>query len=236
MLVLHEPGGWLAYGAVDGGTRVIDLYTEEVIADLTLERRPILALALSPDASRLAVGDGDGFIMVVDTSDWSIARDFRAAHRGPVWALAFSHDGKSIYAGGIDDAMFAWPLEGGNDVTLMAAGERSFLIDPERMSNGERQFNRKCSVCHTLVGDGARRAGPTLAGLFGRRSGTVAGYAYTDILKSGEIIWSETTINDLFELGPDEFVPGTKMPMQRIAQDSDRSDLIAFLKVATVEE
>ncbi len=236
MLVLNEPGGWLAYGAVDGGTRVVDLDTAAVVADLTLERRPILALALSPDASRLAVGDGDGFIMVVDTSEWSIARDFRAAHRGPVWALAFSHDGKSIYAGGIDDAMFAWPLDGGGEVVLMAAGERSFLTDPEQMSNGERQFNRKCSICHTLVGDGARRAGPTLAGLFGRRSGSVAGYAYTDILKSGEIIWSESTINDLFELGPDEFVPGTKMPMQRIAEDRDRNDLIAFLKVATIEE
>ena len=41
------------------------------------------------------------------------------------------------------------------------------------MSNGERQFARKCSVCHTLKADGKRRAGPTLYGVFGRRAGTL---------------------------------------------------------------
>lgn len=236
LLILNETDGWLAYGAVDGGTRVIDIETAEVLADLTLDRRPILAMALSPDRSRLAVGDGDGFIMVVDTDDWSIAKDFRAARHGPVWALAFSADGESIYAGGIDDAMFAWPLAGSGTVELMAEGGRTFLLDPKQMTNGERQFNRKCSICHTLVGDGARRAGPSLAGVFGRKAGAVEGYSYTRSLKSTDIIWSENTISALFELGPDNYVPGTKMPMQRIARKQDRDDLIAFLKVATSVE
>ena len=234
MLIVNETEGWLAYGAVDGGTRVIDLETAEVMADLTLDRRPILAMALSPDRSRLAVGDGDGFIMVVDTANWTIAKDFRAAKRGPVWALEFSPDGRSIYAGGIDDAMFAWPLDSVEKIELMAEGERTFLIDPEQMNNGERQFNRKCSICHTLTGGGARRAGPTLAGVFGREAGAVEGYNYTEALESGGIIWSAETIGSLFELGPDVFVPGTKMPMQRIAKKQDRDDLIAFLRAATV--
>lgn len=117
----------------------------------------------------------------------------------------------------------------------MAEGERTFLIDPEQMSNGERQFNRKCSICHTLTGDGARRAGPTLAGVFGRKAGAVEGYSYTGVLKAGDIVWSAETIGALFELGPDVFVPGTKMPMQRIAKKQDRDDLIAYLEIATAE-
>ena len=233
MLIVNETEGWLAYGAVDGGTRVIDLETAEVLADLTLDRRPILAMALSPDRSRLAVGDGDGFIMVVDTADWTIVKDFRAAKRGPVWALEFSLDGGSIYAGGIDDSMFAWPLDSVDQIELMAEGERTFLIDPEQMNNGERQFNRKCSICHTLTGDSARRAGPTLAEVFGRKAGAVEGYNYTTALESLGITWSEETIGALFDLGPDVYVPGTKMPMQRITRKQDRDDLIAFLKVAT---
>ena len=40
----------------------------------------------------------------------------------------------------------------------------------------------------------------------------------------------------LFDLGPDHFIPGSKMPMQRITARSDRDDLIAFLKEATTSE
>ncbi|TNF58249.1 MAG: cytochrome C, partial [Rhodobacteraceae bacterium] len=49
-LILNEDAGWIAYGAIDGVTRVIDADTARPIADFTLERRPILAMALSPDA------------------------------------------------------------------------------------------------------------------------------------------------------------------------------------------
>ncbi|MFQ5567102.1 MAG: WD40 repeat domain-containing protein, partial [Paracoccaceae bacterium] len=43
-LVLNEEKGWLAYGAVDGAVRAIELATGAEIADLTTEHRPILAL------------------------------------------------------------------------------------------------------------------------------------------------------------------------------------------------
>ena len=81
-----DAGGWLAYGAVDGGTRVIDLETEEVSRDFTLDRRPILAMAYHAASSQLAVGDGQGYIMMIDTAPWKITRDFHATRQGPVWA------------------------------------------------------------------------------------------------------------------------------------------------------
>ncbi|MDE0347503.1 MAG: cytochrome C, partial [Boseongicola sp.] len=37
----------------------------------------------------------------------------------------------------------------------------------------------------------------------------------------------------LFDLGPDNYIPGSKMPMQQIAAPNDRRDLIDFLRVAT---
>ena len=109
-------------------------------------------------------------------------------------------------------------------------GERSFLRDANQMPNGERQFMRKCSICHTLEPDGRRRAGPSLHGLFGRRAGTVPGYSYSDTVSGLGIDWSEETIDQLFDLGPDHFIPGSKMPMQVIQSPDDRADLIAFLK------
>ncbi|TCL01546.1 cytochrome c [Shimia isoporae] len=229
--MVHDPAkGWLAFGAVDGVTRIVDVTTVATIRDVTLERRPILAMAQSRDGRYLAIGDGEGFILLLDTSDWSIHADFRATHRGPIWALAFSADGENIHAGGLDDAMFSWPMSDPRDAPKMVQGERSFLNGSETASNGERQFQRKCSICHTLTGDSARRAGPTLKNLFGRRAGTVSDYSYSDTLLQSEIVWDAQTIDALFDLGPDVYIRGTKMPVQRIKAPQDRADLIEFLR------
>ncbi len=235
-LVLDETAGWLAYGAVDGGTRAIDLATGAEIADLTLDRRPILALALSRNRRHLAVGDGEGYIMVVDTANWSITRDFRAAARGPIWALDFTADGSGVIAGGIADEAYLWPIDGGTDLPQLAEAQRAFHTDPAEVSNGERQFLRKCSICHSLGQDGQRRAGPSLNGVFGRRAGSRADYSYSPALTDSDIVWADDTIDQLFEVGPEVLTPGSKMPMQRIASPEDRADLIAFLKRQTVAD
>jgi len=232
-IVLNPSAGWLAYGAVDGTTRIIDAESGDPLHDFTLDRRPILALALNPDGTRLAVGDGEGYIMIIDTENWRIARDFRATLRGPVWALAFSPDGQNIHAGGLDDAMYSWPVASLNEHGQMGTQERSFLKDPAQMGNGERQFARKCSICHALDPGSARKAGPSLHALFGRRAGTVQDYQYSDILDGSDIVWDDSTIDALFDLGPDHFIPGSKMPMQRITSRDDRQDLIAYLRQAT---
>jgi cytochrome c len=228
-LVLNEVEGWLAYGAVDGAVRAVGLDSGAELADLTADRRPILALAESPDGRFLAVGDGEGYIMIVDTADWTIARDFRAAVRGPIWALQYDGDGGRLLAGGLADEAALWPVGGGRDA-LFAEGRRVFHTPPEEMSNGERQFVRKCSICHTLEPDSRRRAGPTLYGLFGRPAGSVPGYSYSDGLAASGVVWEAETINLLFEQGPDHFTPGSKMPMQQIAKLADRQDLIAYLR------
>lgn len=227
-LLLGE--GWLAYGAVDGGTRVVDIESADEIVDLTLDRRPILAMAQRTDGGEIAVGDGEGFVMTVSTETWSITGDYRAAAKGPVWALAYSGDGASLLGGGIDDAAYIWPAHNALDAPIMATTQREFLRDPDAMSNGERQFQRKCSICHSLTDDGVRRAGPHLGGLFGRAAGSVEGYQYSNTVAKLPFAWDETTIDELFDIGPDHYIPGSKMPMQRIVKPEDRADLIAFLR------
>ncbi|MCK0149728.1 c-type cytochrome [Marivita sp. S6314] len=233
---LNETAGWLAYGAVDGGTRAVDLATGDILADLTLERRPILAMTQDPAGRQLAVGDGEGYIMVVDTTDWRIDRDFRATERGPVWALAFSRDGANIHAGGLDPRMYSWPVAAMAQMDPMATGNPGFLKDAATMPNGERQFMRKCSICHTLTPGSARRAGPSLFNLFGRQAGTVSDYSYSRALTGSTIVWDETTIDALFDIGPEDYIPGTKMPMQRITGAQDRADLVSFLRRETAPE
>ncbi|MGR3502587.1 c-type cytochrome [Pseudaestuariivita sp.] len=226
---------WIAYGAVDGGTRVID-FEGDPLRDFTLDRRPILAMDFDPDTAQLGVGDGHGYIMLIDTHDWRISHDYKATRQGPVWALAFSPDGQTILAGGLDDAAYAWPIALLDTFDSAISGERSFLREADSMPNGERQFMRKCSICHALTKGPSRKAGPTLHNVFGRQAGTLAGYIYSDTLDGSPIVWDDDTIDALFDEGPDHYIPGSKMPMQVIAKRQDRADLIAFLKEATKGE
>lgn len=235
-LVVNEVAGWTAYGAVDGVTRIVETESAEEIADFTLGRRPILAMALNPDGQTLAVGDGQGYISLVDTTDWSIRADFRATTRGPIWALEFTSDGQNIHAGGLDEAMYSWPVDGVQDAPKMDVTGKDFLQGTDVASNGERQFKRKCSICHALGPNSQRRAGPTLHGLFGRPAGTVQDYSYSKTLQNSQIVWGDETVDQLFDLGPDVFIMGTKMPMQRITKKQDRDDLIAFLRQHTAPE
>ena len=234
-MVLHRGGEWLAYGAVDGGTRVVDPDTGAALADFSLDRRPILAMAADAPQRHLAVGDGHGFIMMIDTQDWRITRDFRATLGGPIWALAFSADGQVIHAGGIEDIVYAWPVAALDEYEPLDPAPRSFQTPAAGMGNGERQFMRKCSICHALGPGPSRRAGPTLHGVFGRAAGQIPGYVYSDTLRHSDIVWSDDTLDALFDEGPDHYIPGSKMPMQRIRAAQDRSDLISFLREATAE-
>lgn len=235
-LLLDENADWLAYGALDGGTRALRLSDGTELADLTLDRRPILSMARRADGGQIAVGDGEGYIMVVGTKDWIIQHDFRAAKHGPVWALAYVDDGAGLLAGGIEDDAYVWPVGDTDALPRMGEDQRIFHTDPAKVSNGERQFLRKCSVCHTLGADSGRKAGPSLYGLFGRRAGTYPGYSYSAALDGADLIWSEAAVDKLFELGPDHYTPGSKMPMQQITKPEDRADLVAFLKEATAAE
>jgi cytochrome c len=235
-IVLGPGDAWLAYGAVDGATRVIDPASGRQVADFTLERRPVLSLVHHAETAQLAAGDGQGYIMVIDTQEWRITRDFQAMARGPVWALDFSPDGRMIYAGGLSEVVYGWPVEMLGDYDPAGETEHSFLRPPEEMENGERQFMRKCSICHALTPPPSRKAGPTLYGLFGRQAGTVPGYPYSDILDGSGIVWNDDTIDALFDLGPDHYIPGSKMPMQRITAAEDRQDMIDYLRRATATE
>lgn len=235
-LVLAPDDTWLAYGAVDGATRVVDPRTGREIADFTLDRRPVLSLAYHAGTGQLAVGDGHGYIMLIDTEEWRITRDFQAMARGPVWALAFSPEGGMIYAGGLSEVIYGWPVDLLDDYDPAGAIEHSFLRPAAEMENGERQFMRKCSICHALTPPPSRKAGPTLYGLFDRPAGAVPGYAYSETLDSSDIVWTEDTIDALFDLGPDHYIPGSKMPMQRITAPEDRQDMIDYLRRATATE
>jgi cytochrome c len=73
---------------------------------------------------------------------------------------------------------------------------------------GEQVFTR-CAACHSTA-PGENKIGPSLAGVFGRKSGSEAGYSYSPALKAASITWDEHTLNE-FLTNPAADVHGTKM-------------------------
>ncbi|KAI3805170.1 hypothetical protein L1987_27287 [Smallanthus sonchifolius] len=73
---------------------------------------------------------------------------------------------------------------------------------------------------------------PNLNGLFGRQSGTTAGYSYSAANKNMAVVWGENTLYD-YLLNPKKYIPGTKMVFPGLKKPQDRADLIAYLKQST---
>ena len=80
--------------------------------------------------------------------------------------------------------------------------------------------------------DGAQVTGPNLHGLFGRKAGTNAGYAYSDAMKNSGIVWDEATLTE-YNRDPKGKVPGTKMLYNGVKNAGQLADLVAYLKEAT---
>jgi cytochrome c len=96
---------------------------------------------------------------------------------------------------------------------------------------GEEIYSR-CLACHALAYD---RTGPRHCGLFGRRAGSVPGFAYSDAMKRSNIVWNAKSL-DRFIADPLKAVPGTAMGYAGVKDARERSDLIAYLDSAGKSE
>ena len=200
-------------------------------AEIEAAPNPIIALALSPDGSRLAAASAAGTVAVIERASAKIL--FNLVGPGlPVWSLAWRPDGSEIVTGGGDRLIHRWNAENGEPIGSVAMPRPSDALAAFRGERGAEVF-RACIACHTLSKDDGHRAGPTLAGIIGRRIATAPGYRYSDPLKKLDIVWDARTIAELFEIGPARYTPGTKMPEQRITSAEDREALVRFLEKAT---
>ena len=92
---------------------------------------------------------------------------------------------------------------------------------------GEHVFAR-CMVCHSPKA-GENKIGPSLAGVFGRKSGSAPGYNYSPALKSAGITWDEQEL-DKYLTNPSADIHGTKMVIS-VPNAEDRQNVIAYLKM-----
>ncbi len=96
---------------------------------------------------------------------------------------------------------------------------------PPDAAHGQKLYADRCTACHALDGN---KFGPMLGGVFGRKAGSVPGYPYSPALKSAGLVWSADNL-DQWLAGPQQFIPGVKMPV-RVLEATSRRDIIAYLQ------
>jgi cytochrome c len=110
------------------------------------------------------------------------------------------------------------PATGAADSAALAASNGDSL-------RGEAVFEKRCTGCHALT---QNHEGPQLQGVYGRTTGAVQGFPYSDALKKANITWNDQSL-EKWLTDPDAFLPGNNMDFL-VAKPQERADLIAYFK------
>ena len=112
-------------------------------------------------------------------------------------------------------------------LAFIAAATASPLAYAQDVAAGKSSFN-KCIACHAVGENAKNKVGPELNGLNGRKSGSAAGYSYSEANKNSGLTWDEATFSDYIK-DPKAKIPGTKMVFAGIKDEQKIKDLIAYL-------
>ena len=115
-------------------------------------------------------------------------------------------------------------------IIILAGLSAASTVDPARAQDpaaGKAVFASQCAVCHPVV-SGRNSVGPSLFGVVGRKTGSVAGFHYSAANKNADIVWDEATLDNYLK-APMTAVPGTTMGYAGLKDDTQRASLVAYL-------
>ena len=106
-------------------------------------------------------------------------------------------------------------------ITLLASGA-AVAADAE---HGKVLF-APCAACH---GERADSLGPSLKGVFGRKSAALDDFRYSNAMKRANLVWDEDNLRAYIR-DPQGKVKGNRMPFGGMSDAKDVDDLVAYLK------
>ena len=173
----------------------------------------MLAVALSANRDLVASGGVDGTVRVWRRGDGDRLRVYQR-HRGAVWSVAFTADGKTLLSGGADGLVVSHRLDQPSDeAAAPGTGARHAGGGRERARRAAIPQMRRLSQLDPRWRPPGRPqpARPVRPGRgHAARLPLFAGPA------ESALVWNARTIDRLFEVGPETLVPGSKMPLQRM--------------------
>jgi cytochrome c len=206
----------------------------KILDEVEAAPTPIIALSVAPDGNLVAAAGIRGSVAIIERKTRKLAHTLVGPGL-PVWSVAFFPDSRTLLTGGADRMIRRWDASSGEPVDAVVVGAPEDPLAAYAGDHGAEVF-RACVACHTLTPDEGNKAGPSLAGIFGRKIATLPGYHYSEALKHLNIVWTPETVSKMFEVGPMVYTPGTKMPEQTIGSAEDRKELMEFLAKATTKK
>src|SRR5438132_116151 len=150
--------------------------------------KPVISIAISPDGALLAAAGIGGSVAVIDRKARALARTLIGPGL-PVWSVAFLPDSRTLLTGGADNIIRRWDAVTGDTIDPLLLETAGDPLAAYAGDHGAEVF-RACVACHTLNAEQANQAGPTLAGIFGRRIATLAGYPFCGGLERLPSVWT----------------------------------------------
>ncbi len=102
------------------------------------------------------------------------------------------------------------------------AGAAAMAAD---LSHGKELF-LTCAACHSEKPDAI---GPTLKGVFGRKSAALDDFRYSNPMKRANLVWDAANLR-AYLIDPQAKVKGNRMPFGGVASPAEADDLVAFLE------
>ena len=93
--------------------------------------------------------------------------------------------------------------------------------------HGKQVFQEECGDCHSIVA-GKNKKGPSLFGVVGRPSASIAEFKYSDAMRGANKTWSAEALEEYIQ-APRKTVQGGKMKYDGLEDAASRTDIIAFL-------
>jgi cytochrome c len=91
--------------------------------------------------------------------------------------------------------------------------------------HGKRVF-AACAACHS---DKPDAIGPSLRGVYGRPSGSLEDFRYSNAMMRAKLTWNDDNLHAYIK-DPQAKVPGNRMPFGGLQGEKDVDDVIAYLK------
>jgi cytochrome c len=104
----------------------------------------------------------------------------------------------------------------------MFAGNAALAADAE---HGKQLFVA-CAACHSEKADGI---GPSLKGVYGRKSAALEDFRYSNPMKRANLVWNAETLR-AYLIDPQAKVKGNRMPFGGVASPQEADDLVAYLE------
>jgi len=125
-------------------------------------------------------------------------------------------------------SMKAGAAPAGITIVVLGAMAASFGANAAQAADVEhgKVVFQTCAACHSEKPDAI---GPSLRGVYGRKSGSLDNFRYSNAMLRANLVWDDANLRAYLK-NPQAKVKGNRMPFAGLSNPKDIDDVIAFLK------